>query len=177
MGACVVYADDFAKELMQCDEELKHKISAVFGSDAYQADGSLNRKYLAAEAFGKGRVEELNKLVHPLLWNRLDELAVKKKKEGCLVFVVEAAILLNNGRPSHMDYVILLQAEQQGRIERVIKRDNAEEHEILNRISKQPDFRTLSAFSDYEVVNDGTVEDLKNKARIIYEDLKLKAQS
>ena len=176
LGAYVVYADDFAKKLMQEDPELRKKITDAFGSEAYHSDGTLNRAYLATEAFEKGRAEELNDLVHPLLWKRVNEISSQKAEKGLKVFIVEAAILLNNGRPDFVDYVILLQSLRQTRIERVIQRDNSKENEIIDRMKKQPDFDQISYLSDIEIRNDGTLEDLKNKAAKIYKELEKEAQ-
>lgn len=168
LGAYVVYADDFAKQLMQEDDELREKIKQAFGESAYQEDGSLNRSYLAEEAFEKGRVEELNAIVHPLLGKRIENLANQKEKEGIKVFAKEAAILLNNGRPEIFDYVIMLLSGEEKRTERVMKRDDVEKDQILSRINKQPDFETLTHLSDFVVVNDGTIEELHLKAEEIF---------
>ena len=164
MGIYVLYADDFAKELMVSDHELIGKIRQTFGESSYHNDGSLNRAYLAQEAFETGRVEALNPLVHPVLWKRINELAERKEKEGVKVFAKEAAILLNNGRPNDLDYVVLLQAEKQSRIKRVQERDNTSRDKITDRITKQPDFESLTHLCDFLVLNDGGVEELEKKA-------------
>lgn len=168
LGAFVLYADDFAKKLMQEDEVLQQKIKKVFGEKSYDSSGNLNRAYLAKEAFEKGRVQELNDLVHPVLWKRADELAEEKEKEGIRVFAKEAAILLNNGRPDGLDYVIIVKADENKRIQRTATRDGSSEPEIQSRINKQPDFDELSHLADYIILNNGTLDQLKSKARELY---------
>ncbi len=172
LGAFVLYADDFAKELMVSDSELITSIKKTFGSEAYFGDGSLNREYLAKEAFAKGRVEELNAIVHPVLWKRTEELAKEKEQEGVQVFVKEAAILLNNGRPKDLDYVILILADEQERIQRSIKRDQTDPQKIKNRIKEQPDFNKKKKDSDIILSNDGSLNDLENEAERIFHLLK-----
>lgn len=172
LGAFVLYADDFAKQLMQEDEELQHKIKQVFGNESYDANGNLNRPYLAQEAFQKGRVEELNNLVHPVLWDRAAELAKEKEREGVEVFAKEAAILLSNGRPEDLDYVIIVMADEDERIERTLERDHATEQEIRNRMDKQPDFESLTHLADFVVLNNGSEDELKAKAVQILEEIK-----
>ncbi len=168
LGAFVLYADDYAKELMVNDEKLISSIKNTFGEEAYFKDGTLNRKFLAEEAFSKGRVEELNDLVHPVLWKKADQLADEKEKEGVTIFAKEAAILLNNGRPEDLDYVVLLLADDDERVSRVKKRDKATKEQITERINKQPQFEELAPLCDFIVMNEGTVEELQNKAREIY---------
>lgn len=171
LGAYVVYADNFAKELMLENETLKDKIRQVFGNDAYNSNGHLNREYLAQEAFEKGRVAELNELVHPVLWKKIEELAKKKESEGIRVFAKEAAILLNNGRPEGLDYVILVLADQQQRIKRTVERDQSSEEKIKSRIQKQPDFDTLTHLADFVVFNNEDEDTLRKKAKEIYNEL------
>ncbi len=172
LGAFVLYADDFAKQLMQEDGELQKKIKQVFGDKSYDANGNLNRKYLAREAFEKGRVEELNELVHPVLWKRAAELAEEKEKAGVEIFAKEAAILLKKGRPKELDYVIIVMADEDKRIKRTSERDQTSEKEIMDRMTKQPDFETLTHLADFVVINDGTKDELKEKATKILNEIK-----
>lgn len=167
-GAFVVYADDLAKELMIKDEELVSRIKSCFGEKSYHQDGTLNRSYLAEEAFRKGRIEELNTLVHPVLHRKTQELVRQKASEGVHVFAEEAAVLLNNGRPNWLDYVVLITAPKQNRVDRVVQRDDSEEELVLDRIQNQPDFESLYPLCDFIVDNAGSLEELKQKAIKIY---------
>jgi len=171
LGAFVLYADDFAKELMATDAEIITKIKDAFGEESYTNSGDLNRPYLAQEAFAKNRVEELNSIVHPVLWQRTDELVRVKEKEGFKIFLKEAAILLNNGRPTNLDYVVLVKANKQAQIERVKLRDRTTETLVLDRLNKQPDFERLEHLCDFIIDNSGSIEDLKAKAAAIFDEV------
>ncbi len=171
LGSFVLYADDFAKELMSTDQKLKRKIIAAFGNQAYSEKGDLNRSYLAEQAFSKNRVEELNAIVHPILWERVAELMNRKEKEGTRIFVKEAAILLNNGRPADLDFVVLVKSPREKRIQRVQERDNTTELLVTDRVDKQPNFDELETLCDYIIDNSGTVEELKLKASTLFEDI------
>ncbi|MBR9916535.1 dephospho-CoA kinase [bacterium] len=172
LGAFVVYADDLAKELMVTDEELVKKIKSVFGDEAYHEDGSLNRYYLAQEAFEKGRVSELNRLVHPVLWDKVEEISTQKEREGVDVFVKEAAILLQHGRPEDLDYVVLVEADEQQRTERVVERDNSDRKKVEGRVSAQQDFSTLRDLADFVVTNDEGVTELNEKAGSLLKEIR-----
>lgn len=172
LGAFVVYADDLAKKLMVEDEELVKNIKSVFGDEAYHSDEALNREYLAQEAFEKGRVSELNRLVHPVLWKKVEEISAQKEREGVDVFVKEAAILLQNGRPEDLDYVVLVEADEQQRTERVVERDNSDRKKVEGRISAQQDFSTLRDLADFVVTNDEGVTELKEKAGSLLKEIR-----
>lgn len=172
LGAFVVYADDIAKELMVSDPKLIQEIMETFGEASYHSDGSLNRAHLAKEAFEKNRVEELNALVHPALWQHIDELADAKEKEAIDIFVKEAALLLKNGRPENIDKVVLLLADEERRIDRVVGRDHTEEQKVKERIDKQDSFEDLKHLANFVITNDGSLSDLKQQARTLFRTLK-----
>ncbi len=164
LGAFVVYADDFAKQLMGSDQELIAKIKETFGEESYSEHDELNRSYLAKEAFAKGRVKELNAIVHPVLWLRIDDLALKKEKEGVKIFVKEAAILLQNGRPADLDIIVMIASEESERIQRVMKRDHTTKALILDRVHNQQDFNEVAHLADFIVVNNSTKQSLEVEA-------------
>lgn len=171
-GVPVIYADVLARQIMTEDPDLADKIRSVFGEEAYLGDGSLNRQFLATEAFAKDRVGELNAIVHPVLREKIVSLAKQHEERGDWIFAYEAAILLNEGRPAHLDYVILLQAEQNSRIRRTAERDEASEQSISERMSKQPDFDSLTSLCDFLVTNNSSLTSLKVKAREILDHLR-----
>lgn len=172
LGAFVVYADDLAKKLMVEDEDLVKNIKSVFGDEAYHDDGNLNRHFLAHEAFEKGRVAELNGLVHPVLWDKVEEIAAQKEREGVDVFVKEAAILLQHGRPEDLDFVVIVETDEQQRMERVLSRDNSDRKKVESRISAQQDFSTLTDLADFVVTNDEGVTELKEKAGLLLKEIR-----
>lgn len=171
LGAFVVYADELAKQIMGTNPVLIASIKKVFGEQSYHSDGSLHREFLAQEAFNKGRVQELNAIVHPVLWTTISELVEKKQKEGIRIFVKEAAILLQNGRPKDLDYVILLDANLDQRIERVEQRDQVQKKLILHRVSKQPNIEHLRSLVDYVVSNNSTEQALVENAKHLFNQI------
>lgn len=168
LGAYVLYADDLAKELMVTDIELILKVKFNFGEEAYFEDGSLNRAYLAKEAFEKGRIEELNAIVHPILWRTIDNISAQKESEGVEVFVKEAAILLKHGRPKDLDHVIVLLADIDQRVERSVLRDNSDKEKVTDRIQAQQNFDELVGLADYVVHNNGSKEELISNAKDLF---------
>tara|TARA_R110000868_G_scaffold37111_6_gene131441 strand:- start:24337 stop:24924 length:588 start_codon:yes stop_codon:yes gene_type:complete len=168
LGAFVLYADDFAKELMVSDEKMISSIKKTFGNESYKNDGSLNRTFLAKEAFEKGRVEELNAIVHPILWEKIDQLSDQKEKEGIQVFVKEAAILLQHGRPKNLDFVVLLLADEKERIKRTVNRDETDSKKVQERIFNQPNFTLKKSEADFIIENNGSLEQLIIKAEEVF---------
>ena len=130
----VYYSDAQAKELMNYHTDLKNQIIETFGSKAYNKNG-LDRTYLAHTVFNNQEsLKKLNSIVHPAVRKHCDEWCTNQK---CNIVFVEAAILFETGRYKDFRANILVTANQNERIERVIQRDKVSKSEVLARISKQ----------------------------------------
>lgn len=169
LGAYIVNADDIAKNLIVNNEKLRQKIVEVFGKKAFRANGSLNRKYLAEEAFGKGKVEELNKIVHPVVIKNIERQIEYAKQQGYEAVIYEAALLLQHLRPKNLDYVVLVLADENKRIDRVARRDEVGKKLVVDRINHQQDFDELKDRADIVVDNNESLSELKSKAHKIYQ--------
>lgn len=168
MGAFVVYADDLAKSLMTTDDQLVADIKKTFGDESYLEDRSLNKPHLIREAFQAGRTHELNAIVHPAVYRETQRLIEEAREKGYKLFVKEAALLLNNGRPKGFDTIILVDAPEEIRIARVMQREGATRQEVTQRLHNQPDFSKLHHLCDEIIINEGTRKELEEKARGIY---------
>lgn len=170
MGAYILNADDLAKEVMVSDPEIREELVNTFGQESFLEDGSLNRRHLAIEAFEKGRVEELNAIVHPKLPTAAREKMKEAEQAGYEIIVYEAALLLENIEPEDLDYVVLVLADEEHRIERVQQRDDSTAAEIRRRMKKQRNFEKAVGKVDYVIRNNGTLDELKKKAEVIYQN-------
>lgn len=171
MGARVVYADDLAKELMVADPEVREKVSEAFGPESYLPDGTLNKAHLIREAFEKDRVDELNAIVHPAVYKATEALAAKAEREGAKLFVKEAALLLLQGRPKGLDVVVLVDADEEMRIKRVMERDGVGRKEVTERMRKQGDFSAYRKLADHVIDNNGDEKRLEKQAREVFGEL------
>ncbi len=170
-GAYILNADDLAKRIMVEDPAVKQGLKETFGADSYYDDGRLNREYLAEQAFQNNRVEELNRIVHPRILPYAEEIMQKAESEGYKVFVYEAALLLQNLRPDHLDYVILMLADKEKRIQRVQERDGVNKELVVDRMQHQQNFEKLTHLADFVIENNGTLEELEEKAERVYYDI------
>jgi dephospho-CoA kinase len=170
-GAYVLNADNLAKSLMREDPNIKEQIINTFGADAYNKDGSLNREYLAEQAFGKDRVKELNAIVHPAIPAAVDNIMEKAETEDYKMFVYEAALLLQNLRPKVLDHVILVLADQDIRVKRVQERDRVKRELVLDRVEKQQDFEQLKHLADKVIYNNGSLDEFRRNAEKLYYEI------
>jgi len=180
-GAHVVLADDIAHQLMRPGQPVYYEVVRHFGSDIVAIDSSIDRKKLAEAAFGSGRIQELNQIVHPAVIARQDawtnEMAAQYP-DG--IAVVEAALLLEAGVGKRFDKLVVVVCSMPQKIERFARRHNldlaAAEREVTRRMAAQlPDEEKVRA-ADYVIDNSGPLEELKAKVDALMAELRRLAE-
>lgn len=148
------YADDRAKWLMENDPDLVHGVKQLFGDTAY-LENKLNRKVISEKAFQDGSLlGKLNDLVHPAVKTDFENWIAENKTEKILV--KEAALLFETGSYKELDYCILVIADEQTRISRVIQRDShRDEGGIKAIIGKQMTDEEKIPLADFIINNNG----------------------
>ncbi len=169
LGAKVIYADELAKELMTNDENLKRKIVKIFGEEAY-LNGSLNRKFIADVIFSdEKKKRELESVVHPAVIKKIISEFKKLAKDKNVNFViVEAALIFESGFDSELDYIVVVDADEETKIKRVMERDKCSREEVLKRMRSQMDVKRKRELADILLLNDGDIEELRNKVKFLY---------
>lgn len=178
LGAHVLYADEIARGLMQPGEAVYEQIVSRFGSEVLADGGQLDRRTLSRIAFGAGRIEELNAIVHPATIERQAELMSEiAARDPGAVMMVESALVFETryggeeGWHKRFDRIILVRAPEPLKIERFVARmsggaalDDAARAEIAadarQRMAQQLDDDWKAKRSDYVLMNDGPVEKL-----------------
>jgi dephospho-CoA kinase len=147
----IFVADQVAKELLDTDSEIKEKLIHLFGPDVYKADGNANRKKLASIIFNDDlSLQKANKIIHPVVKEKFLDWVAKQDSPYVLH---EAAILFESGFYKLMDYNILISADKEIRIKRVMERDNVSREKVLLRIKKQWDDHKKAELADTVILN------------------------
>jgi len=134
LGIAVFNSDEQAKVLIATDAQVKKRIIAAFGEEAYQ-NGEYNRAYIAQIVFNNSeKLAILNGIVHPALAKYFNQWA---KKQTSPYVLKEAAILFESGSYKDCDYIITVTAPEEVRIARVMARDHCTEAQVRARMSQQ----------------------------------------
>lgn len=153
LGIPVYYADLRAKEIMKSDAEVILQVKQLFGEDAYNISGELNRKLIAEKAFdNKDLLQKLNAIVHPAVFQ--DTLSWYQHHQNIPYTLYEAAILYETGSYKFLDKVITVFAPLEDRIERTMKRDKLNKEEVMERINKQMPEEEKMKHADFIIYND-----------------------
>ena len=143
-------SDKRAKQLVNSNLELKNKIKKEFGNDIYKLE-EIDSKTLSNIVFNKpDKLKLLNSIIHPYVRNDFNEFKLKTK--ASLVFK-ESAIMFESKTNLLCDFIVLIKAPVQVRINRVIKRDLIDESIVKSRILNQWSDEKKEALSDKIIEN------------------------
>ncbi len=155
LGVPVYYADVRARELSGKHPDIIAGYKTILGEEAYSADGSLNRTFVAAKIFSDERLlKRVNQMVHPVVQH--DFISWTKQFDAPFV-IEEAAVLFENGGYHHLDKIILITAPLHIRIQRVVNRDGVTPAMVKRRMERQWSDAQKVPLSDYVIHNDDHV--------------------
>ena len=153
MGVPVYDCDTRAKELMVQNTTIIKELKRMFGDECYDADGGLNRKYLASCIFVDERnTKRVNALVHPVV--KADFCSWAQCQNAPLV-AVETALLYESGMAEVVDKTLLVWTDRETAITRTMLRSGMSRTQVLNRMAKQMSTDDLLLLTDYAVYNGG----------------------
>lgn len=169
LGARVFYADAEAKRLMHEDTALRAEIEATFGPASYDAEGHLDRAYLARQVFGDAEaLARLNALVHPRVFAAFAQARQDAEHDGVPLLVHEAALIFEAGVDRHLDAVAVVVADEAERIRRVVARDAVTPDQVRARMGHQLPPDEVRRRTDFLIENTGSIEELHAKVEAVY---------
>ena len=165
----VYYTDVEAKKIMHSSKIIKRKLIHRFGEEVY-LDHKLNKPFLANLIFtNKENLEFVNSIVHPKV-NQHFMRWVKKQESIAKYVVQENAILFENGSNIYCDKIITVTASKKIKLQRVIKRDNVTQQQVLERMNNQWSDQEKIKKSDF-VINNLDLESTKEQVIKLHKKL------
>lgn len=176
-GAKLIKADEIAHQLMQPGQPVYREVVQHFGRGIVQEDGTIDRQKLARAAFGGGRVEELNRLVHPAViahqerW--MEEEAARHRDA---VVIVEAALILEAGVQKRFNKIIMVTCRPEQKAARFAQRqgvtDEAARQEVERRQAAQRSDEDKIGAADYVIDNSGSRAETERQVEQVFCELK-----
>jgi len=172
---------------MQPGEEVFRQIVEHFGPEVMRGDGTLNRPLLAELAFRQGKLDELNRIVHPAViaaqeaW--ADELA---GHDPDAIAMIESALIFEAGVSGSVpgwrdrfDAVVLVTAPDALKVQRFLDRMSAGkqmtaeqlralEQDARSRLAAQiPDSEKIP-LCDFVIENSGSLEQTQRQVDEVF---------
>jgi dephospho-CoA kinase len=162
-GIPVINIDDVSKELLENDTDVIKKITHAFGAASYK-NGKPDKEFLAEKVFSDSqKVLKINSILHPKVIKKVDILTVELLKSNNIV-AAEAALIYEANMESHFDYVVLITADKNLRLRRKTELENYSQEQFIKRNENQIPEEEKAECADFVFENNGTLDELKNKA-------------
>jgi len=165
-GYPAIPADDLSKEILADDPDVRDEIIKEFGAQAFQAN-KINKKYLAEEIFSsKNKLKKINSILHPRVRKKIESLSNEYFKASDIVFV-EAALIFESKIEKMYDYVVVIAADKDIRMNRSMKSKKLSESEFIERENNQLPEDVKRQKADFVFTNEGSLKELKEKALLL----------
>jgi dephospho-CoA kinase len=181
LGANITDADTIAHELYRPGHEILQELVRHFGPEILKSDGQLDRAKLATLVFDGGRVEELNKLVHPAVIRQQEQwMRALGENDPYAVAIVEAALILEAGAKDHFDRIMVVTCKPEQKVTRFAQRTGMSKDvaraDVERRTKAQMSDDEKARRADFVIDNSGPVEETRHQVQGIYSELKVLAK-
>lgn len=169
-GFPVYYSDVRAKTIVNDDAELQKKIKELLGENSYDDNGFYNRRYVGEIIFKDDQLRlQLNALIHPAVKINFENWISEQKTP----FIFKETALLFELKLNESCYKsILVTADDNIRIKRVMDRDGKTYREVEAVMNKQMPEKDKIKIADFVIFNNDGLEELKIKTKQFINELK-----
>jgi dephospho-CoA kinase len=160
-GAVVVDADRLAREVVAAGTPGLRAVVDSFGPDVLAPSGELDRAAMGRLVFGdRAARARLEGIVHPLVRSRAAE--IEAAAPPGTVVVHDIPLLVETGQAKDFDAVVVVDAPVELQLDRLTGERGMTPEEAQGRIDAQATRAERLAVADHVVVNDSTVERLRD---------------
>lgn len=169
LGACLIDADQLARDLTGPRGAAMDVIQATFGADFVDATGALDRARMRALVFTHPEARaRLEGIVHPLVTLHSNAKALQAADQGHALIVFDIPLLAESGRwARRLDAVVVVDCSAATQIERVMQRSGLAREVVEGIIASQATRPARRAVADAVIANDGdcSLDDLRLHTR------------
>jgi dephospho-CoA kinase len=153
LNCAVFYSDNVAKELY-FEETIKKSVIKLLGKECYISDKQINKDYISSKIFSDpSLLKQLNNIIHPVVIKKFKDFKIKHAGK---IIIKETALLFEANLEFEVDKIILIVANNDLRIQRVINRDNISRDEAIKKLNSQLTQEEKISKSNFIIYNDET---------------------
>jgi dephospho-CoA kinase len=170
LGALVIDSDLLAREVVEPGTDALEEIVEAFGAEVLTADGALDRPALGTRVFGdKAARRTLEAIIHPRVRARAAQIEATADDET--VVVHDIPLLVETGQPDAFDQVVVVDASDDVRLERLVRIRGMSAEDARARISAQATREERLDVADHVVPNDGDLSSLDRAVEALWAEL------
>ena len=158
--ATVVEADQVGYLVMQPGKEAYEPVAELFGPSVVKEDQTLDREKIAQIVFeDRQLLEKLNAIVHPAVKRYIRRAIQMEQEAGTEIFVVEAALLIEDKYDEICDELWYIYADENVRMHRLMKNRGYSVEKIRGIRANQLSEEEFESHCDFEIDNSGDFQD------------------
>ncbi|MEI3596986.1 MULTISPECIES: dephospho-CoA kinase [unclassified Oceanobacillus] len=170
LGIPVIDADILAREVVEPGEDAYKEVIETFGEDILLEDKTLNRKQLGEIVFtDETKRKQLNGIVHPAIRKKMLEKRDHFIREGNQCVVLDIPLLFESKLQEFVDKVLVVYADQEIQLQRLMARNEFTEEEAMQRIQSQMPVKEKASLADAVINNNSTKEETYEQLRQLLE--------
>jgi len=164
-GFVVLRSDEISKDLLDSNQSVKKSVIKTFGSQSYK-DDKPDFKFLAEIVFNDiVKLRQLESILHPIVINKIQKLSDEILLKHNIVFI-ESALIYEADIEKFFDYVVLITAPREIRLQRKIQSGLTEQDFIKREENQIPDDEKKKR-ADFIFVNDKSLAELEQYFKIL----------
>ena len=174
LGAYIIDADKIARQVVEPEKPAWLEIVKFFGRDIINKDKIINRKRLGEIIFNDPvKRRKLEEIVHPRVIeeeNRLVEEYRRKNPDG--IVIIDAALLIEAGSHKRVDKLIVVYADKETQVKRLMERDGLRQTDAEKRIASQLPLDKKVKMADFVIDNSKGIEETQRQTIDIFNKLR-----
>ncbi len=163
-GATIIDADELSREAVTPGSPALQSIVARWGAGVLSNDGTLDRAALRKTVFhDRSELDALNDIVHPEVMRLREEQLRAARSRGDRVVVCVIPLLFERHLADEFEYIVLVDAPRDIRLERIVRDRGLEEPEAMDMVAAQMPAELKRARADWVIENSGSMDDLERE--------------
>lgn len=178
LGAPVIDADVLARRAVAPGSVGLRRIVETFGPGVLDEAGRLDRAALRDIVFRDPEARaKLEAIVHPEVGRLRREEEARLEAAGEKIVVHDIPLLFEAGLDEEFDAIVLVDASERVRLERLVRDRGLPEDEARRMIDAQMPSSQKRDRADYVIENEGTLEALERAAEEVWRELRRRADA
>lgn len=168
-NAYIIEADKLAHDLMEPGETIYKAVVAEFGKEILEDKSPfrIDRNKLGDIVFNDSLLlEKLNRISHPLVKTRIIEMIEAAKIRGENLFVIEAALLIQDGYREICDEIWYIYVDEEERIKRLMSSRGYTREKCISMINSQASEQYYKNNTDYTIYNQKNYENTSKQLNV-----------
>ena len=175
LGLNVIFLDALAREVVAPGSVALQKIGGHFGKRVLSPNGTLNRKVLRQVMINDAQDRKIiERFIHPRITELMNRQVSEAEKRGEALILVEVPLLFEKKIEKQFQVVILVVADQDVKVKRLMDRDNISRRDALGLLNVQMTDDQKRDRADFIITNNGLRDEVFQSVDRIFQRFQAK---